>query len=77
MFHQSKTLVNAAEDAGVSFIVYQGVFDNGRSTNPHFAWHETAERYIEGSGVRWSHLHPHFFMQNILTTLGLRNSQLR
>jgi NAD(P)H dehydrogenase (quinone) len=35
------------------------------------------ERYIEGSGVAWAHLHPHFFMQNILTTLGLPNGQLR
>jgi NAD(P)H dehydrogenase (quinone) len=77
MLHQSKTLVDAAADSGVSFIVHQGVFGNGRSTEPHFAWHEMIERYIEGSGVVWAHLHPNFFMQNILTTLGLPNSQLR
>jgi uncharacterized protein YbjT (DUF2867 family) len=77
MLHQSKTLVDAAADAGVSFIVHQGIFGNGRSTDPHFAWHEMVERYIEGSGVAWAHLHPHFFMQNILTTLGLPNGQLR
>ena len=35
------------------------------------------ECYIEGSGVVWTHLHPNFFMQNILTTLGLPNGQLR
>src|SRR5258708_18579154 len=34
------------------------------------------EGYIEGSGVAWAHLHPHFFMQNILTTFGLPNAQL-
>src|SRR6202043_2377963 len=77
MLHQSKTLVDAAADSGVSFIVHQGIFGNGRSTDPHFAWHEMVERYIEGSGVSWTHLHPHFFMQNILTTLGLPNGQLR
>ena len=77
MLHQSKTIVDAAADSGVSFIVHQGVFGNGRSTEPHFAWHEMIERYIEGSGVAWAHLHPHFFMQNILTTLGLPNGQLR
>jgi uncharacterized protein YbjT (DUF2867 family) len=77
MLHQSKTIVDAAADSGVSFIVHQGVFGNGRSTEPHFAWHEMIERYIEGSGVVWAHLHPNFFMQNILTTLGLPNSQLR
>jgi len=77
MLHQSKTIVDAAADSGVSFIVHQGIFGNGRSTEPHFAWHEMIERYIEGSGVAWAHLHPHFFMQNILTTLGLPNGQLR
>jgi len=77
MLHQSKTIVDAAADLGVSFIVHQGIFGNGRSTEPHFAWHEMIERYIEGSGVVWAHLHPNFFMQNILTTLGLPNSQLR
>jgi uncharacterized protein YbjT (DUF2867 family) len=77
MLHQSKTLVDAAADSGVSFIVHQGIFGNGRSTDPHFAWHEMVERYIEGSGVAWAHLHPHFFMQNILTTFGLPNGQLR
>src|SRR5580693_4766071 len=77
MVHQSKTIVDAAADAGVEFIVHLGIFGNGRMTDPHFAWHEMVERYIEGSGVSWSHLHPHFFMQNILTTLGLPNGQLR
>jgi uncharacterized protein YbjT (DUF2867 family) len=77
MLHQSKTIVDAALDSGVNFIVHQGVFGNGRSTEPHFAWHEMIERYIEGSGVAWAHLHPHFFMQNIFTTLGLPNGQLR
>jgi NAD(P)H dehydrogenase (quinone) len=75
MLHQSKTIVDAAADSGVSFIVHQGVFGNGRSTEPHFAWHEMIERYIEGSGVVWAHLHPNFFMQNILSTLGLPNGQ--
>jgi NAD(P)H dehydrogenase (quinone) len=77
MLHQSKTIVDAAADSDVSFIVHQGVFGNGRSTEPHFAWHEMIERYIEGSGVVWAHLHPNFFMENILTTLGLPNGQLR
>src|SRR6202521_6288106 len=36
MLHQSKTIVDAAADSGLSFIVHQGVFGNGRSTEPHF-----------------------------------------
>jgi uncharacterized protein YbjT (DUF2867 family) len=69
MVHQCKNLVDAAADAGAGFIVHLGIFGNGRSTDPHFAWHEMIERYIEGSGVAWCHLHPHFFMDNLLTTL--------
>jgi NAD(P)H dehydrogenase (quinone) len=68
MVHQSKNIVDAAADAGVQFIVHLGIFGNGRMTDPHFAWHEMVERYIEGSGVAWAHLHPHFFMDNLLTT---------
>jgi uncharacterized protein YbjT (DUF2867 family) len=73
MVHQSKTIVDAAADAGVEFIVHLGIFGNGRMTDPHFAWHEMVERYIEGSGVSWSHMHPHFFMDNLLTTTPVVN----
>jgi NAD(P)H dehydrogenase (quinone) len=59
MVHQSKTIVDAAADAGASFIVHLGIFGNGRMTYPYATWHEMVERYIEGSGVAWSHLHPH------------------
>jgi NAD(P)H dehydrogenase (quinone) len=68
MVHQSKNIVDAAADAGVQFVVHLGIFGNGRMTDPHFAWHEMVERYIEGSGVQWAHLHPHFFMDSLLTT---------
>lgn len=73
MVHQSKTIVDAAADAGVKFIVHLGIFGNGRMTDPVCAWHEMVERYIEGSGVSWSHLHPHFFMDNLLTTTPVVN----
>jgi NAD(P)H dehydrogenase (quinone) len=76
MVHQSKTIVDAAADAGVKFSVHLGIFGNGRMTDPHFAWHEMVERYIEGSGVSWSHIHPHFFMDNLLTSLPVVNGTL-
>jgi NAD(P)H dehydrogenase (quinone) len=66
MVHQSKTIVDAAADAGVKFIVHLGVFGNGRLTYAYGTWHEMVERYVEGSGVAWTHLHPHFFMDNLL-----------
>ena len=76
MTHQTKTITDAAAIAGVGHIVHLGVFGNGGSTDPHFAWHELVERYIEGSGVPWTHLHPHMFMENLLTTFPVRDSRL-
>ena len=43
MVHQSKTIVDAAADAGVEFIVHLGIFGNGRMNDPHFDWHELVE----------------------------------
>jgi uncharacterized protein YbjT (DUF2867 family) len=76
MTHQTKTVTDAAADAGVGHIVHLGIFGNGRSTDPHFAWHELVERYIEGSGVPWTHLHPHMFMENLLSVFTLRDGRL-
>jgi NAD(P)H dehydrogenase (quinone) len=67
MIEQAKTMVDAAEDANVGFIVHLGVFGNGRSTDAHFAWHEMIERYIQGSKLPWANIHPHVFMENLLT----------
>jgi len=76
MTHQAKTITDAAADAGVAHIVHLGIFGDGRSTDPHFAWHELVERYIEGSGVPWTHLHPHMFMENLLSVFALRDGRL-
>jgi uncharacterized protein YbjT (DUF2867 family) len=73
MTEQAKTMVDAAEDAGIGFIVHLGVFGNGRSTDPHFAWHEMIERYIKGSTLAWANVHPHVFMENLLTVNRLHN----
>src|SRR5580692_11768218 len=67
MLVQSKTLVDAAKKAGVSHIVHQGIFGQWDCTDPHFAWHQMIEKYIESSGIAWTHLHPNVFMDNLLT----------
>lgn len=69
MLTQSKTLVDAAVKAGVSHIVHQGVFANWDVTDPHFVWHQMIERYIEGSGLQWTHLHPNVFMEGLLSSM--------
>ncbi|MGW1877939.1 NmrA family NAD(P)-binding protein [Streptomyces sp. NPDC001975] len=76
MNHQTKTLVDAAEDAGVSFLVHLGVFSDKRSTDAHFAWHELVERYIAGSELAWANVHPHVFMENLLGINRLRDGRL-
>lgn len=63
MIHQSKTLVDAAKNAGVEFIVHLGIFGDGKTTEPHFTWHEMIECYIEASGIAWCHLHPNVFLE--------------
>jgi hypothetical protein len=47
---QTKTILDAAADAGVRFIVHLGIFGYGRLTYAYGTWHEIVERYIEG---RW------------------------
>lgn len=68
MLTQSKTLVDAAKKAGVSHIVHVGVFAEWDTTDAHFAWHQMIEKYIEASGIAWTHLHPNMFM-NVFTGL--------
>ena len=63
MLTQSKTLVDAAKKAGVSHIVHVGVFAEWNTTDAHFAWHQMIEKYIEASGIAWTHLHPNMFME--------------
>lgn len=68
MITQSKTLVDAAQKAGVSHIVNQGVFAEWDCTDPHFAWFSLVERYIEASGIAWTHLHPNVFMEYMIAS---------
>jgi NAD(P)H dehydrogenase (quinone) len=63
MLTQSKTLVDAAKKAGVGHIVHVGVFAEWDTTDAHFAWHQMIEKYIEASGIAWTHLHPNMFME--------------
>ena len=68
MVTQSKTLVDAARKAGVSHIVNQGVFAEWDCTDPHFSWFNMVERYIEASGIAWTHLHPNVFMEYMIAS---------
>ena len=67
MLAQSKTFVDAAKKAAVEHIVHVGVFAEWDCTDPHFTWHQLVERYIETSGMAWTHLHPNMFLENLLS----------
>jgi NAD(P)H dehydrogenase (quinone) len=74
MLTQSKTFVDAAYKARVQHIVHLGIFGNWDTTDSHFSWHQLVERYIEGSGIAWTHLHPNVFMELLPQFMPIRNS---
>jgi NAD(P)H dehydrogenase (quinone) len=66
MLRQSKDLVNSAKRAGVQQIVHLGACGDNDTHVAHYGWHQFIERYIEWSGVTFTHLRPEIFMQNLL-----------
>jgi NAD(P)H dehydrogenase (quinone) len=66
MLRQSKDLVNIARKAGVKQIVHLGACGDDDTRVAHYGWHQFIERYIEWSGVMFTHLRPEIFMQNLL-----------
>ena len=66
MLRQSKDLVNAAKRADVNHIVHLGACGDDDTRVAHYGWHQFIERYIEWSSIRFTHLRPEIFMQNLL-----------
>jgi NAD(P)H dehydrogenase (quinone) len=66
MLRQSKDLVNCAKRAGLKQIVHLGACGDDDTRVAHYGWHQFIERYIEGSGITFTHLRPEIFMQNLL-----------
>src|SRR6266481_4712201 len=73
MLVHSKTFVDAATKARVQHIVHLGVFGHWDCTDPHIAWHQLVETYIEASGIAWTHIHPNMFMEQIPKFMKIRN----
>jgi NAD(P)H dehydrogenase (quinone) len=66
ILRQSKDLVNTAKRAGVQQIVHLGACGDDETRVAHYGWHQFIERYIEWSGMVFTHLRPEIFMQNLL-----------
>src|SRR5262245_20272631 len=62
-------MVDAAKRAGVRHIVKISAI--GASAQSRFSlgrWHHQTEKEVEASGIPWTHLRPHSFMQNFLAS---------
>ena len=67
MLRQSKAFIDQAKLAGVQHMVHLGACGRDDTTIGHWAWHQFVERYIEWSGLSFTHLRPECFMQNLLS----------
>ena len=60
--------IEAARDAGVTHIVKLSAFGaTDHSKAPICLWHYQIEQEMQASGLDWTILRPHHFMQNLLT----------
>jgi NAD(P)H dehydrogenase (quinone) len=65
MLEQSKRLIDEAGRRGVEHIVHLGAPGADDTTVAHYGWHQFVERYIQWSGLSYTHLRPEIFMQNL------------
>lgn len=64
---QQGRAVDAAQRAGVRHVVKLSALGAALDSPVSLGrWHAQTERQIEQSGMAWTHLRPHFFMQNTL-----------
>ncbi len=63
--------IAAARDAGVGHVVkLSNLGADPASDFPIARWHGEIERALKASGMAWTHLRPHAFMQNLLHQTG-------
>jgi NAD(P)H dehydrogenase (quinone) len=72
MLRQSKRFIDHARHARVRHIVHLGACGDDNTDIAHYGWHQLIERYIEWSGIAYTHLRPEIFMQNLLGYGGAR-----
>ncbi|KAK4632276.1 NAD(P)H azoreductase [Fulvia fulva] len=68
MLYQGKIFIDAAEPAGVKFVVHLGVYSSGNDAIPHYVWHDMVETYIKASKLAWTNLHPNVILDSVLVT---------
>lgn len=63
---QGKSFIDEARKAGVSYVVHLGSPGDDDTRVAHYGWEQLVERYLEWSGIGFTHLRPQIFMQNLL-----------
>ncbi len=64
--------IDLAKEEGVEHIVKLSVLGADATSDNHILkWHGLAEKYLEDSGIIYTHLQPNFFMQNFIMNSSL------
>jgi NAD(P)H dehydrogenase (quinone) len=63
---QGKTFIDEARKAGVGYVVHLGSPGDDDTRVAHYGWEQLVERYLEWSGIGFTHLRPQIYMQNLL-----------
>jgi NAD(P)H dehydrogenase (quinone) len=63
---QGKAFIDAAKKAGVGYVVHLGSPGDDDTRVAHYGWEQLVERYLEWSGIGFTHLRPQIYMQNLL-----------
>lgn len=67
MAKQEKIAIDAAKKAGVKHVVLLSTLGADLNSPVGLAkWHAESEKNLKASGIEWTVLQPHFFMQNTL-----------
>lgn len=77
MLVHSKTVLDAARDAGVEHVVHLGASGSDAQPYAHLIWHAYVERYIEALGFGYTHLQPKTYMRNVLAVIRPGSTVLR
>lgn len=69
-------VIQIATQMGVEHVVKLSVEDaDPQSKLTVYRWHGEVEKYLEASGLAWTHLRPGYFMQNLLMSAAMIKSQ--
>lgn len=76
MAELEKNFIDACKAAGVGYIVNISAVGTSKDSPLNLGqWHHQTEEYLASSGLRYTIIRPHSFMQNILANIGSVKAQ--